>query len=364
MAERKADRKGLAERFAWIRGPKSTSDQGAPAACEPHHTSPSRRGRLIVLLGLCCIVISALGLATVAGWAAANKLVVAEQDRPNTEVRVISLPDYSQDISARMPDVRGLTADDARQALVDAGIPADFVTVTERMAAGTSGIIIQQTPVFGAINPNAVTLVMAIEAKIPDSAGQPAQDVISELQALGARVEQVRVFEPGTEEGTVVRTEPEPGNAVPDVVSVYTSDSPVTRSFDDVESITGGGHTQTDVLHLGVKYESGLSLSTGWSDEAQESAWDLKGTIVLMEGLYALDAESEGSALLTILGDGVPIAQIEVTSTEPTKYSWKVEGVNTLMIQVQRTDEDKSGELWLLNPVFKGSFSDLGGEMP
>lgn len=364
MAERKAGLKALKERFARTRHPKNITGQKSPSAAGSRQVFSSSRGRFILVLGLCFVIISALGLASVAGWAAANKLVVAEQDRPNTEVRVISLPDYSQDVSARMPDVRGLTADDARQALVDAGIPADFVTVTERAAAGTSGIIIQQTPVFGATNPNAVTLVVATEAKIPDSAGQPAQDVISSLRALGARVEQVRVFEPDSEEGTVVRTEPEAGNAVPDVVTVYTSDSPVTRSFDDFEEITGGGSSETDVLHLGVKYENGVSFSTGRGDEAEESAWDLKGKVVLLEGQYALDAKSEGSALVTVLGEGVSIAQMEVSSTAPTKFSWRVEGVNTLMIQVQRTNEDKSGRLWLLNPVFKGSFSDLGGETP
>lgn len=111
--------------------------------------------------GVICLVFAGVGLASVAGWAAANKLVVAERELPKTEIKVISLPDYSQDVSARMPDVRGLTENDARQALVDAGIPAEFVSLTERDAAGKAGLIIQQTPVFGALNPNAVTLIVS-----------------------------------------------------------------------------------------------------------------------------------------------------------------------------------------------------------
>lgn len=56
-------------------------------------------------------------------------------------------------------------------------------------------------------------------------AGQPAEGIIG-AQSLGARVEQVRIYEPGTTVGNVVRTEPEMGSAVPDVVKVYIADSP------------------------------------------------------------------------------------------------------------------------------------------
>lgn len=322
-----------------------------------------RKQRLLII-GVICLVFAGVGLASVAGWAAANKLVVAEQELPKTEIKVISLPDYSQDVSARMPDVRGLTENDARQALVDAGIPAEFVSLTERDAAGKAGLIIQQTPVFGALNPNAVTLIVSTEASIPEMAGQPAEGIIGALQSLGARVEQVRIYEPGTTVGNVVRTEPEMGSAVPDVVKVYIADSPLTKSFDDFDRITGGDRTNSDVLHQGIKYKSALTLDAGRSDSVEKSAWDLKGVVTLLEGSYALDEESEGGVILRVRGDGVLIDEATVTSTEPVPFEWKLLGVKTLMFEIQRTDKGKSGRLHLLDPLLKGSYADLGSETP
>lgn len=301
------------------------------------------------------LVLAAVCLSAVSGWAAANTLRVAEQDVTPPEVVTVRLPDYQSDRSVRMPDVRGLSRAEAEQTLVDAGIPAELITVEERPAAGPVNSVIQQSPVFGTPSPSLVHLVTSLEATVPEAVGRPAAEVIVDLQNLGARIIQVRDYVPGVAAGEVVSVNPEPGKPVPAEVRLVVGDSPISRPLADRDTLDGHASTSTDTVQGGVRFDTSVSLSV--REDSESTAWDLGGEFAELTGQLALDSESSetGAALVIVRGDGKEIARLTLSSASPQDFSWAVRGVQTLSIERMRQGKEDAPEIRLLDPVLLGS---------
>lgn len=262
-----------------------------------------------------------------------------------------------------MPDLRGLNEADALQALVDAGIDGSIVQVSERPAAGESGRVVQQTPVFGVLNPTLVSLVISTAAEVPEAAGRPAAEVISALQQLGSRVVQERVYEPGATVGNVVRTEPAAGEALSDAVTVFIADTPTRRSLRDLDTIGRSPSWQQDTLFGGVSVDNlaefGADRTTNLSSVTDYS-WKLEGMVSTIEGSFALAEQSdpEFDGVFVVYADGVEIAR-HPAATTPQSFSWDVRGASTLVIHALRSTQDKSGSLVLIDAEALGSFDQM-----
>ncbi len=339
-------------------GPSLAAGTGALAGAGGPRKS-SARSLWWIAAGLFGTALLAGGV--VAGWAAANSLAVADQDRAIAETLVISLPDLSADASVRMPDVRGLSEQSARQTLVDAGLPAAAVAVIEQPAAGAPGRVIQQTPVFGTVNPATVSLVVSTGAEVPAAVGWPAADAVNELRSLGTRVEQVKVYEPGAAVGTVTAISPAPGTALPEVVTVYIADTPSTRLLTDFDRLRGSGSTRTDYLHLGQRFDTGMELSAAQNASATGTSWNLEGRATTIEGSAAVAEGEDASfaAQLVVLGDGNELARLDLTSTTPTPFLWDVRGVQTVTIVVVTAGTARTGDIVLLDMEVLGSFDAM-----
>lgn len=314
------------------------------------------RRRSLLISGVAAAVASVMMACVVVGWAAANRLVVSGQPSPEREVVSISLPDYIPGTSAQMPDVRGLEANDALVVLAESGLPAAVVTVEESPAAGPPGVVIAQTPVFGTVNPSLARIIISQPALVPAAVGREPSAVLAELQSLGARVAQVRVFVPGATVGTVVGIEPAEGSALTSEVTMTIADSPVARTFADLDRLTGSASLRTDLVHLGIAYPSTVSLSAPRS--AASTSWDLAGTATVVTGsIAASDPMSSGfGADVSVTADGAQIARYSIFSTAPTEFSWPVSGVSTLTVTVTRTG-NTSGGILLLGAEVLGSYS-------
>lgn len=308
------------------------------------------------------------GIAVIAGavafgWGAANSLSVAPQDRPLAQSSLIAVPDYSLGETSSMPDVRGLTEQDATQALVDAGIPATVVTVEERLAAGKPGRVIEQTPVFGVQNPGSVVIVIALKAAVPDVTGLIAADGVAELRGLGARVQQVKSYVPGADIGTITETRPAEGEDLDEVVTVVVADSPSSVPFDTFERLQGSPGSDEDILHLGTRYDSALSFYAP-DDDFREYSWVFGGRATSITGELTLgeDEPSDASAMVVVVGDGTEIARLKVHSTTPVPVAWDVIGVDTLTVRVTGSTSSYSVDVLLLNPEVLGSYDAMNAD--
>lgn len=330
----------------------------ASAAAKPRST----RSRALRITALALAAAAVLGGTFVAGWATANTLVVAAQDREAPEARVITLPDSAMRGAARMPDVRGLSEADAQQALVDAGIDASIITTAERPSAGAAGRVIEQIPAFGTVNPSLVSITISTGATIPETAGRPAAEVIGDLQRLGARVVQTRVYEPSAVIGDAVRTDPAAGQPLPETVELFIADTPSERSLQDFDTVGSRPSWSNDTLFGAVQVDALARFSADRPTSLSDYSWRLNGTGTTFQGRYAIgeDADPIFSGTFIVLADGVEIARL-TAQTAPADFSLDVTGVQTLVIRAQRTLPNEPGYLVLLDPVVLGSYSQLAG---
>ncbi|TFD87765.1 NPCBM/NEW2 domain-containing protein [Cryobacterium serini] len=294
-----------------------------------------------------------------AGWAVANHLVVAEITRTSPEVITVALPEYQPGDVAIMPDVRGLATDRALQAIVDAGVPAELIEVATRPAAGVIGVIVQQTPVFGAENPTSVTILESTPAVVPALADRSAAEIIDELQGMGARVEQTRQYVPGAVIGMVTSVIPAPGSALPESVAIIIADSASRIPLDDVEMSEGSPNTSTRSVG-GQDYDTVLALSS--STDTETFNWSLDGYAAEITGALGLDDDSSSDDPVTVvvLADGAEIARYTVVKGPSVAYSWLVAGVTDLTVQVTNTESSRGSRVVLIVPEVLGSIDELG----
>lgn len=345
---------------------RSKRKQTAPESHEPSSVTARRksggsRSRKLRVAALALATAAVVAGVFAAGWATANTLVVAQQDRPLPETNVVVLPDSSMSGSSRMPDVRGLSAADAKQAIVDAGIAATAIETEERPAAGAPGRVVQQNPVFGTLDPSLVKIVISTEATVPKTAGRSATEAISELQALGARVTQQRVYEPGVTVGEAIRTEPAAGERLSENVTLFIADSPSERSLEEFDTIgSRASWSSNGELFAGKQVDAIASFYADRPDNVSDYAWKLGGRVTSIEGSYAID-EGQDPAFggsFVVLADGKEIARLTAKSAV-SDFDLDVRGVQTLVIRAVRSLPDESGTLVLIDPVALGSFDDL-----
>ena len=345
---------------------RAKRQQDTPERHEPSRSVPPKkpartRSRKLRITALVLAAAAVIAGVFAGGWATANTLVIAQQDRPIPETNVIVLPGSSMGGSARMPDVRGLSESDAEQAIVDAGIAATAIETETRPAAGAPGRVVRQNPVFGTLDPSVVKIVISTEATVPNAAGRSATEVISELQALGARVTQQRVYEPGVTVGEAIRTEPAAGERLSENVTLFIADSASERSLEEFETIgSSASWSSNGQLFAGKQVETVASFYADRPDNVSDYAWKLGGRVTSIEGGYAID-EGQDPAFggsFVVLADGKEIARLTAKSSV-SDFDLDVRGVQTLVIRAVRSLPDESGTLVLIDPVALGSFDDL-----
>ena len=349
--------------------PANTSPAAEPAVSEPAVSQPTvsepRQHKARWWVAVAAASVLALMLASgaggvFAGWAVANHLVVAETSRTGPEVITVALPEYEPGDVAIMPDVRGLDTARATQAIVDAGIPAELIEVATRPAAGVVGVIVQQTPVFGAENPTSVTILESTPAVVPVFTDRPATEIIDELQGMGASVAQTRQYVPGAVIGTVTSIVPAPGSPLPESVAIVIADSASRISLDDIDPSTGStsfGSTQT----VGSQdYDDAVTVSA--SPDTETVTWTFDGHVAEVTGSLGLEDDEYDDETITVvvLADGAEIARYPLAEGPPVAFSWLVAGVTTLSLQVTSAESDYGSRLVLIIPEVLGSIDELG----
>lgn len=315
-------------------------------------------------VGLALLVAGGIAAGTVGGWAAANRIEVGGVEHGDREVVAVALPDYIPGTAAWMPDVRGMSETDASAVLAEAGISASVITIVTAPAAGPVGVVVRQSPVFGTLNPTSARIVVSSEARMPDVRGGQPSDAVAELQALGARVIQLREYVPGATIGTIVAVAPEVGEPLPDEVTVTIADSPVQRSLNDFGTLQGSAYRTTDVVHDGVAYGPSLQMSVG--SQTVSTAWDLEQKASLIEGTLALDedAAEDFSVVITAIGDGTELGTVSLTAGQSSAVQWDVRGVRTFTLRLTGTGDSWRETVYLLDEKVLGSYTALSGTTP
>lgn len=221
--------------------------------------SAKGRGRRVRVkrIALVLAVLALMAWAGVLGWylhewSGRGDLTV-EVDRP---VQIYSPEAVTE---GSVPNVVGLTEDEAMRVLSDAGIAIGTVRAGVVPDVGPPGLVVRQVPPSGvAVGKRDVSLAISGPALMPDLEGETEADAKETLSSLGARVSVVDEYQAGAAEGSVIATEPGAGETIVDkavlhvaepLSSVYlTQLSPLEANCRTAEEATLAGEQQTEAI--------------------------------------------------------------------------------------------------------------------
>ena len=341
---------------------------GGPAPADTEHSAASG-GRLRRGLPRVLAATSLLGAIFLAGIAAGWQLFderVGRLELPQAvepEVVEVRVPTLLGDASvAVMPDVRGLAEDVALEILADTVLAGEPPVRTERPWAGPPGIVVEQRPAFGVREPVGVELTLSIPATVPEAVGRGVQEVVEELEAVGATVEVERRFEAGVDADQVLGIEPASGSPVPAAVRIVASEPAGSISL-AAQPLVEGRCARTERTVDAVEYGDALACSAGRTPG--QWAWLLSRVVDRVEGTVGLpdDGPTDTEVRLVFLADGVPVEEVLLTYGSAVEVSVPTADVLRLELQAVLGDGEeadlRSSEFVLADLRLTGSADSL-----
>jgi hypothetical protein len=279
------------------------------------------------------VVLLALGLFSgggVAGWTAANRY--ADRSAPPVALKVDA--EAATAGGPLMADVRGLTADEAKQVLADLGLGVTEVTTREAPSIGRPGTVVAQTPPAGQPASAKVELVLAAAAVIPKVVGTPVAQATRDLEQLGAHVVVDRVYRKGATVDNVLSVKPAAGSPAIANVVLTVAAPPAAVNLADLRAVAGGC-SSGDYTVNGVAHPHSLACSAYTT--VSETAYLLnRRTVELHAVLGQNDQGTPGTRVrFTILGDGKTLASATLAYGAAKEIQANTTGVLRLTLRVQ-----------------------------
>jgi hypothetical protein len=243
-----------------------------------------------------------------------------------------------------VPDVLDMLADDAEDALADAGVDLARVGRSEVPWAGTPGRVVGQEPRRGTRDPRQVTLRVSAATTVPDLSGKTRDDAVAALEQLGATVVVSPAYEPGSAAGQVRAVDPASGQPLPDRVVLRITGEPAAVFLDAVETSSGGCRNGTFTV-AGQDLDHSLVCAASGSRPSAAS-YALDGTIDRFEAL-AGTGDDTGRATVRLIGDGRVLLEAELEQGSATALAAPLTGVRELVVEVQGLDDDSTAEIVL-----------------
>jgi hypothetical protein len=308
----------------------SVSSESPVTGAKPAWRRALGHRRTLRVVGVGLVTASLVGLGFGLGWTVAMR-----QTPPVIETRTVEVPvpQYASGDAVSMPDVRGLAQPEAQAVLADAGISASVVTVATQEFAGSAGIVVSQTPVFGTENPPTVELLVSAPAVVPAVVGQPEREATDTLMALGTRVDRASRYVAGTAPGLVVEVAPVAGTPLGEAVAVTVSEAPSSVYLSQLRRLTGGCSSALEALN-GREFAKSVQCSA--TTKPQLSEWlinragdELAGTLGVPD-----DGPADAAVRIRILADGVEVGAFSASYGKPTDFAVPVTGALRLGVEV------------------------------
>jgi hypothetical protein len=258
-----------------------TDDPDAPAP------TAHRWVRRLRITGLALLAVGLFVGGAVVGW------VLHDEDPAAVEV-VVDRPVNVAGGTAEgtVPDLVGLTAADAQQALLTAGIAGENLSIELTPAAGAQGIVVGQDPAAGATSTGTVVLHVSTPALVPAVVGVAEADANEQLGRLGAELRINRVFDPAAAEGTVLAVDPAVGAPLGGRVTLTIAGPPSSVFLSALDPVEGSCSVG-DANVAGTPLPDSLTCSA--RRDGVEVSYGLNGRVVALEGGFGLE-NTEGTS--------------------------------------------------------------------
>lgn len=307
------------------------SDQGVQMPAEAEKT-PRRKGwRRFVAISVVAAVVALFSGGAVVGWYVRD-LALASQT--SEEPKIIEIPASEAVAEQPMLDLRGMNLIDAKQALVDTGIPVTGLKVVEVPWAGLPGVVIAQEPVVGEAVASDVQLQVSIAAAMPKVLGAQRVDAVNELKRLGVEVEIVEEYALDRPTGSVLSSVPVAGEPLPAVVQLAVAQAGAAVYLSQLNA-ADGRCSKTEANIDGEHHANSLGCRGG-DPKPNVTVYLLNRLTRQVEGVVGVADEGamDQAAEVVFLGDGKPLATASVSYAKPAKVSFDTTGVLRLEIHV------------------------------
>lgn len=237
----------------------------------------------------------AVGLVTLAAWATvlgwfmhdwlSSDRVEVVADRP---VEVFA-PETV--IAGRVPNVVGLSEDDARRALSDAGVDLEAVTARSVPYVGPADLVVQQEPPSGRPVEDGQQIVLDVStpARMPTLDGSQEGEARAELAALGARVVVVNQYQPGAEEGTVLSTDPAAGELLSDRATLHVAEPLSSVFLSQLNPVASSCRTAEGAVVAGATHEEAIVCQPELGAKPRSATYALGGEVESLRADLGLD---------------------------------------------------------------------------
>jgi hypothetical protein len=236
-----------------------------------------------------------------------------------------------------MPNVVGLPPEEAETVLFDAGIPRAAVRRVAVPAGGAAGVVVTQDPVPGLPSAGAVTLGVSAATTVPSLVGRRFADARSLLGSQGVRVIRRSVYVQGTDEGTVVLSDPAPGQPLGQEVTLVVASAPSSAFLTELKPVDGGC-SEGDASVNGVSYPSSLMCGVSSTiGTVRTTSYLLNRGVARVEATVGQRDDGEPGSVVHIVmrADGRVVADEQVAYGQDRKLD--VDVVNALRLSIELT---------------------------
>ena len=264
-----------------------------------------------------------------------------------------------------MPDVLGLEPEVAQRVLRDAGVSVEL-SVEERPAAGVSGLVVEQAPLPGADPGDRVVVTVGTTARMPDLVGLTSDEARAALEDLGAVVVLDRVVRPARAPDLVVATTPAAGADVTDAVTLGVSDPGESLGLEQLSTLDDDGCGYGDRASVGGEIVRTSLTCSPYRAEPAYLVWNLSRKAVVLTGVAGLDDRgSTRGASLRVIADGHVLLERDLVFGEAVPLRVDVSGVLRLRVETTSVSADGSdvvlGDLAVVGrPEDVAALQDLG----
>lgn len=193
-------------------------------------------------------------------------------------------------VEGRIPNVIGLSEDDARRALSDAGVELARVTTTRVPYVGPEGLVVEQSPPSGgAIGPGRIELEVSEPARMPDLADLSEAEARETLTDLGARIVTVGEYRQGAAEDSVLSTDPPAGSAIVDRATLHVAEPLSSVFLTELEPAAAGCRTGEEAVVGGTSAGEAIVCLPEPGANPRSATYVLGGEVESFQATLGLD---------------------------------------------------------------------------
>jgi hypothetical protein len=241
-------------------------------------------------LGALTVVVAAILLGWfLHDWLGSEEVVVSV-DRP---VQVYA-PETVVD--GHIPNVIGLSEDDARRVLSDAGIELSKVTTSRLPYVGPADLVVTQTPPSGgAIGDREIALAVSEPALMPDLEGMSESEARDSLSSLGARIATASEYQAGAAEGSVLATEPAPGATIVDKATLHVAEPLSSVFLTELPPAASSCRSGEESVVAGTTASEAIVCQPEAGANPRSATYALGGQVESFQAVLGLDDEGDAS---------------------------------------------------------------------